>query len=128
MSCKIATIHSSDRNKHHHTPSNHPGHTIFIVILHPIADCGLTPNTTFPFYIILVDAFSRFSTICGLSDKSTHSVVISLEQYLADHRTRTCTSSATFEFFDIEKTCTDAGSQFTSSDFKDFCRQKHIIL
>jgi hypothetical protein len=128
MSCKIATIRSSDRNKHHHTPSTHPGHTIFIDILHPIADCGLTPNTTFPFYIILVDAFPRFSTIYGLSDKTTQSVVLSLEQYVADHRSHPCTSTATFEFADIEKICSDAGSQFTSSDFKDFCCTKHITL
>jgi transposase InsO family protein len=129
MSCKIATIHSSDHNKHHHTPSTHPGHTIFIDILHPITDCGLTPNTTFPFYIILVDAFSRFSSIYGLSDKSSQTVITTIEQYVADHHTHIgAGTTTTFEFFDIEKICTDAGSQFTSSDFKNFCRTKLITL
>jgi hypothetical protein len=39
-----------------------------IDILHLIADCRLTPNSAFPFYIIFVDVFSCFFTIYGLSD------------------------------------------------------------
>jgi transposase InsO family protein len=127
LSCKIATIHSSDRNKLPHTPSTHPGQTIFLDILHPITDTGLTPNTTFPFYLILVDSFSRFSSVYGLRDKSTESVILCIEQYIADNRTHRL-ANPLLEFFDIERLRTDAGSQFTSTDFKNFCRRRHISL
>jgi transposase InsO family protein len=127
LSCKIATIHSSDRNKLPHTPSTHPGQTIFSDILHPITDTGLTPNTTFPFYLILVDSFSRFFSIYGLCDKSTESVILCIEQYIANNRTHRL-ANPLFEFFDIERLRTDAGSQFTSTDFKNFCRRRHISL
>ena len=88
----------------------------FLDILHPLSVTALTPNTTFPYYLILVDAFSWFSSIYGLSDKST------LEQYVANPHT--CTSGNTFEFFDKEKICTDASSQFNSTDIQDLLLPK----
>jgi hypothetical protein len=96
---------------------------VFIDILHSPSSLGLTSITSFPFYLILVDAYSRYSSIYGLPNKSTTTVIRTLTQYSADHRT-----VSTYEYFDIARIRSDAGSQFTSTEFQNFCRTERIHL
>ena len=59
LSCGIATARSAIHNKEHHSPATRPGKYIFLDIQHPITANGLTPATTYAFYLIIVDAYSR---------------------------------------------------------------------
>jgi hypothetical protein len=63
VSCDISTLRATNRNKESHTGGTYAGEYVFMDMLHPIVAIGLTKGTTFPFYLILVDA-----CIYGLSD------------------------------------------------------------
>ncbi len=71
----------------------------------------------------LVDAYSRFNKTQGLDDKTTESVIQAIQQYTAD-----CGSVDEFGYTDIEKICSDAGTQFISMEFQGFCLDERINL
>lgn len=70
LSCDIATVSSAPRNKDHHTAAERPGKYVFLDILHPISSTGLTPVSTYAFYLIIVDAYSRHVRIYGIQKKT----------------------------------------------------------
>jgi transposase InsO family protein len=70
-----------------------------------------------------VDAYSRYVRFYGLHNKSTKAVTTALQQYQADNK-----PAETFGFINLEKIRTDAGSQFTSSEFADYCREQGVHL
>jgi hypothetical protein len=86
LSCGVATIRSTACSKEPHTAAVTPGEYIFLGILHPTTAVGLTPHTSYAFYLILVDAYSRYTCLYGLPDKTTDAVVVAIKQYTADHR------------------------------------------
>jgi transposase InsO family protein len=92
-------------------------------ILHPTVAIGLTKGTTFPFYLILVDAYSRYACIYGLTDKSSECVIDTITRYQADH-----SHIGNYGYLDIARVCTDSGSQFTSEEFKKHCWEAGIQL
>ncbi len=59
-----------------------------------------------------------------MPDKTTTSVISALRQYQADHRQ----PSGTFGYLDVQRIRADAGSQFTSDQFRDHCRTSGIQL
>ena len=85
ISCEISTARASHRKKEPHTGGTYPGEYIFLDILHPVVPVGFIQNSTFPFYLILVDAYSRYACIYGLRDKSSTCVIDTLTRYQADH-------------------------------------------
>jgi len=123
VTCQIATIRATARNKHPHTPAGHPGATVFMDILPCKSSLGLTPKASYAHCLILVDAFSRFSVIYGLRHKTTQGVVDTILQYGADHR-----MADEYGFLDIDRVRADAGSEFTSGPFKQFCATHKINL
>jgi hypothetical protein len=56
ISRDISTARASSRNKEARTGGTYASEYIFLDILHPVVPVGLTQDTTFPFYLILVDA------------------------------------------------------------------------
>jgi transposase InsO family protein len=111
------------RNKEPHTGATVSGEYVFVDILHPSTAIGLTPNTSYTFYLILVDAFSRYACMYGLPDKSTDAVVTAIKQYSADHK-----RVDTYGYLNLERIRADAGSQFTSEEFSTYCREAGIQL
>ena len=75
VTCQIATIRATNRNKLPHTLASHPGATVSMDILPCKSNPGLTPKTSHAYCLILVDTFSRFSVIYGLLNKSRASMV-----------------------------------------------------
>ena len=65
LSCGIATVRSAPLNKEHHTAAERPGEYVFLDILHPVLATGLTPASTYAFYLIIVDAYSRYVLVYG---------------------------------------------------------------
>jgi len=74
ISCNIATIRASSKNKSAHTGASYPGEFIFLDILHHIVPVARTKNTTFAFYLIIVDAFSRYVCIYGIPKRTLQQV------------------------------------------------------
>jgi hypothetical protein len=70
-----------------------------------------------------VDSFSRFSVIYGLSNKTTETVVETLLKYAADYHV-----ADEYGYLDIDRLKADAGSEFTSGAFKQFCAAHRINL
>ncbi len=61
VTCQIATIRATSRNKNPRTPAGHPGAIVFMDILPCKSSPGLTPRTSHAYCLILVDSYSRFS-------------------------------------------------------------------
>ena len=55
-------------------------------ILPPVSAENLTPKSHFPDILILVDDFSRFTRVIGMSNKSSQSVIEALTTFAAEHR------------------------------------------
>jgi transposase InsO family protein len=123
IDCQIATIRSSDRNKHPHTPSERFGQMVFMDIEHAIAGGSITPDSSLPFYLFIVDAYARYCKLYGLRDKSTDEVVSAIQKFVADHGL-----IAEFGYINIDRLRADAGSQFTSKAFRRFCHSEKINL
>jgi transposase InsO family protein len=73
--------------------------------------------------LVLVDAFSRFTKIIGMPNKSSQSVIDALTNFAAEHRL-----IRGFTFWDIEKIKSDAGTEFTSQEFKQFCAENRVAV
>ena len=96
---------------------------MFLDIEHPITTVGLTPGSTYKFYLIAVDEYSRYVRIYGLPNKSTKSVIEALKLYEAEH-----SRAEEYCFTNMEKMHADHGSQFTSGEFQNYCHDTRINL
>jgi transposase InsO family protein len=83
----------------------------------------LTQGSTFAFYLILVDAYSRYACIYSLQDKSSACVLNALTRYQANHG-----HIGNYGFLDVARIRADAGSQFTSAEFKQHFWEADIQL
>jgi hypothetical protein len=86
ISCEISTARASARNKEAYTGGQYPGEYVFMDILHLVVSVGITRTSTFPFYLILVDAYSCYSSIYGLPTKSSKWVIDVLTCFQVDSR------------------------------------------
>jgi transposase InsO family protein len=123
LSCEISTARASSRNKEAHTGGNYPGEYVFLDILHPVVPVGLTKESTFPFSLILVDAYSRYACSYGIRDKSSSYVIDALTRYQAEHG-----HVGNYGYLDIARIRADSGSQFTSEEFREHCHMAGINL
>jgi transposase InsO family protein len=92
-------------------------------ILPPVSAESLTPKSHFPALLILVDAFSRLTRITGMPTKNSQSVIAILSTFAAEHWL-----IRGFTLWDIEKIKSDAGTEFTSQEFKQFCVEKRVAV
>ena len=122
LDVKVATIKSTARNKHPHTPATRVGEVVFSDILPATKSGSLTPATTHSAYIIFVDAYSTRPHIYGLPDSTSESVILLTKQYMADHVKISALD------FSLDKFKADAGKQYTSTEFRSFCREHSIAL
>jgi transposase InsO family protein len=100
-----------------------PGEHVFMDIMHPVSRVGLTVDTTCAFYLILVDAHSRYVCLYGMCDKTIESVVRTIQHYQADHG-----HVGNYGYLDLKCVCAYAGTQFTSLEFKQYCWAAGIQL
>jgi hypothetical protein len=123
ISCRISTIKATARIKHQSTPVTKPGQVIYVDILPLVSAENLTHKSHFPALLILADAFSRFTRIIGMHNKSSQSVIVALSTFAAEHRL-----IRGFTFWDIEKIQSDAGTEFTSQEFEQFRADKRVAV
>jgi len=123
ISCEISTARALARNKEPHTGGQYPGEYVFLDILHPVVSAGLTKTSTFPFYLLIVDVYSRYANIYGLPTKSKKWVIDALTRFQADYG-----HMGNYGFLDIARIHADSGSQFTSDEFRQHCWNAGINL
>jgi len=110
------TARASARNKETHTVGQYPGEYVFMDILYPVVSVGLTKTSTFPFYFILVNAYSRYLSIYGLPTKSLKWVIDVLTRFQADNG-----HIGNYGYPEIARIRTDSGSQLTSEALREHC-------
>jgi transposase InsO family protein len=123
LTCGIATIRSRARKKEAHTGAKRAGEYLLIDIQHSILTTGLTIATSYAFYLLIVDAYSRYVKLYGLPKKSTSAVVAALQEYQADQ-----SPTGSYGYLNTERIRADARSQFTGVEFADYCIQHGIKL
>jgi transposase InsO family protein len=109
------------RIKHPSTPGSKLGQVIHVDILPAVSEDSLTPKSYFPALLILVDVFSRCTRVIGMSNKSTKSVTAALSIFAAEHRL-----ISGVELWKVEKIKGDAGSEFISTEFEQFCIDAYL--
>jgi hypothetical protein len=114
LDCGVATIRANARNKGEH---------LFLDIQYAILPQGLTQATTFPNYLLIVDGYSRYTTLYRLHDKSSASVIASLKKFQAEH-----SLIKEIGHLDTEKIRSNAGMEFDSSLFSQYCIDAGIKL
>lgn len=123
LDCSIATIRASARNKQPHTAATWAGEHLFLYVQYAVCPHGLTYATTFPNYLLIVDAYSRYSKLYGIPHKSSSKVIVALKKFQVEH-----SFLREFGHLDTEKIRADAGSEFDSALFAQHCIDEGIRL
>jgi transposase InsO family protein len=123
LDCGIATIRANARNKQPHTAATRAGEHLFLDVLYVVSPFGLTHATTFPNYLLIVDAYSHHSKIYGLGHKSSSDVISALKKFQADH-----SFLGQLGQLDTEKIRADSGGEFDSGAFTEHCISAGIKL
>ena len=83
----------------------------------------LTIDTTFSNYLLIVDAYSNIPKLYSMEKITTEEVMDKLDMFQSRFG-----KIEQFGWWDLEKNLTDAGTQFTSTDFKDECQTCGVRL
>ena len=73
---------------------------------------SITPKSTYPYWLNFFDAFGKWGMLYGMESGSTGCLIDTLCQHQKQYG-----QVATFEWVDITRIKTDAGSVFTSPEF-----------
>ena len=84
---------------------------------------SLTSDTNFSNYILIVDAYSKIPKLYGMDNITTEEVMDKLDMFQSRFG-----KIDQFGWWDLEKISADAGTQFTSTDFKDECQTCRVRL
>ena len=82
---------------------------VFMDIVPSTAPKSLTSDTTFSNYLLIVDAYCKISKLYGMDNITTEEVMDKLEMFQCRFG-----KIDQFGWWDLEKTLSDAGTQFTS--------------
>ena len=83
----------------------------------------LTSDTTFSNYLLIVDAYFKIPKPYGMEKITTEKVIEKL--YMFQSRFGKIDQ---FGWWDLERISADAGTQFTSTEFKDECQTRGVRL
>ena len=73
----------------------------------------LTSDTTFTNYLLIVDAYSKTPKLYGMEKITTEEVMDKLDMFQSRFE-----KMEKFGLWDLERISADAGTQFTSTEFK----------
>ena len=80
-------------------------------------------DTTFSNYLLIVDAYSKIPTHCGMDNITTEEVMDKLDMFQSRFG-----KIDQFGWWDLERISADAGTQLTSTEFKDECQTRGVFL
>ena len=121
-SCKISSMNKKARSKLPLKPKA-PFKWVFMDIIPHIVPKSLTNDTTSSNYLLIVDAYSKIPKLYGMENITTVEVMEKLDMFQSRFG-----KIDQFGWWDLEKTSADAGTQFTSTDFKDEFKTHRVFL
>ena len=117
----IATIRKRRRKLNTEpNPDLKPGSVFCVDIEKSPSKISITPESTYPYYLFLVDKYSRRPFIQGVTSVSAASIISAIKYVLSQYFNQEKNSELT-----IMKRCqSDYGSVFTSTEFEEFCKNE----
>ena len=122
MSCKLATIKHAARSK---TRSSTPKSFLEEIQVDTVPNpepLGVCAETKHKYLLIFCDRYSRIFRVIGMKDKSSLQCASAIETILS----RIPNSNKTAK--DITYLRSDAGTEFRSNEFNDWCREHSIVF
>ena len=100
-----------------------PAQILFLdIVPNNSPDGGLTSQTYFAFYLLIVCAFSRYASLIGLSGTSARDVIEALEYFACYHR-----PFGDYNFTDhLEEIHVDAGSQLIADELLHWAQELYV--
>ena len=92
-------------------------------IIPSTAPKSLTSDTTFSNYLFIVDAYYKIPKLYGMEKITTEEVMDKLDMFQSRFG-----KIDQFGWWDLEIISADAGTQFTSTEFKDECQTRGVCL
>ena len=83
----------------------------------------LTSDTTFSNYLLIVDAYSKIKKLYGIEKITKEEVMDKLDMFQSRFG-----KIDQFGWWDLGIILVDAGTQFTSTDFKEECQTRGVCL
>jgi transposase InsO family protein len=120
LDCQIATIRSANRGKKSVGESTIPGQVNFLDIIQNPSRTGLTSSTHYPYYLNVVDSYSRYQVFIGMRNITASACIEALEQLGSLYR-----PSRTFVIDDISELHVDSGSQLISAQLQQWARDRN---
>ena len=96
---------------------------VFMDIIPSTAPKSLISDTTFSNYLLIVDAYSKIPKLNGMDNITTEEVMDKLDMFQSRFG-----KIDQFVWWDLEIISADAGTQFTSTEFKDECQTRGVSL
>ena len=96
---------------------------VFMDIIPSTAPKILTSDTTFSNYLLIFDAYSNIPKLDGVDSITTEEVMDKLDMFQSRFR-----KIDQFGWWDLEIISADAGTQFTSTQFKYECQTRGVCL
>ena len=96
---------------------------VFMDVIPSLATKSLTNDTNFKNYMLLVDAYSKIPKLFGMENITTAEVLDKLDMFQSRFY-----KIDQFGLLDLEKISADAGTQFTSTEFKEECQIRRVRL
>ena len=115
-SCKISSMNKKARSEIPLKPKA-PFKWVFMDIIPSTAPKSLTNVTNFSNYLLIVDTYSNISKLYDMENITTAEVMDKLDMFQSRFG-----KIDQFGWWDLERISADAGTQFTSTDFKDECQ------
>ena len=96
---------------------------VFMDIIPSTAPKSITNNTNVSNYLLIVDAYSKTPKHYGMENITTAEVMDKLDMFQTRFR-----KIDQFGWWDLERISSDAGTQFTSTEFKEECQTREVCL
>ena len=112
-SCKISSMNKKARSKLPLKPKA-PFKWVFLYIIPSTAPKSLPNDTTFSNYLLIVDAYSKIPKLYGMENITTAEVMDKLDMFQSRFG-----KIDQFGWWYLERISADAGTQFTSTEFKE---------
>ena len=117
-SCQISSLNKKDGSKIPLKPKA-PFKWVFMDIVPSTAPKRLTSDTNFSNYLLIVDAQSKIPKLYDMEKITTEEVMDKLDMFQSRFG-----KIDQFGWWDLEIISADAGTQFTSTEFKDECQTR----
>ena len=121
-SCKISSMNKKARSKVPLKPKA-TFKWVFMDVIPSTSPKSLTNDTNFKNYLLIVDAYSKIPKFYGMENITTAEVLDKLDMFQSRFG-----KIDQFGWWDLERISADAGTQFTSTEFKEECHIRGVRL